>query len=548
MTDFHQAGGETYFSDYFRKARKCVKELQERLPQTRISVVQGDEAAQEAYFAAAQIFNLRLQFNPLAIVFCRNKEDVATAYKTAIENDIPVRVRGGGHDHEGESTGTNVVLIDLSEINDVHVDKVSGIARVGAGNRFIKLTTDLAGEDVMIAHGTCATVCVSGYTFGGGWGPWTRKMGMNCEHLKGATIMLGDGSIVDVDEKDGHVPDLLWALRGGGGMSYGIVTELRLQTFPLPAELIKFELEWNPYNKLQLSPLQNVPTLDVLQAWERVITSPETSRLIGTNLKINGIPADPLFDYRKVYHNCVMYGYFEGNRQQLETFIEQAFGNIPPHLKIDGEGGTNPKENYGHRLMSRWDRESYAAVVRSMNPDGLLEGKPIPPDLDAPAPHKITSRLVNKDGLGNAGYEALLRSLTSPLIYAENRPLGLFTYVTLGAIAGDYYRTHPVGNSAFPYRDRLYTIQYQTWWNTDEFYKSFFQNSPVYDFVNRAMDWIETSRDAEIPNTSGAFISFKDSAVPTRTYFDSSYERLKLIKRTYSRDPDNHLRSRKTII
>jgi len=92
----------------------------------------------------------------------RNTDEVAVTYKTAIANHIPVRVRGGGHDHEGDSTGTNVVLIDLSQIDHVLIDKAAGIARIGAGNRFNKLTTDLANEDVMIAHGTCATVCVSG--------------------------------------------------------------------------------------------------------------------------------------------------------------------------------------------------------------------------------------------------------------------------------------------------------------------------------------------------------------------------------------------------
>jgi len=535
-----------YYRDYFEKAQKCLDQLRERLPETRILTAQGALAEQESYFVAAQIFNTRLQFNPLAIVLVSNTDEVAVTYKTAIANQIPVRVRGGGHDHEGDSTGTNVVLIDLSQIDHVLIDKAAGIARIGAGNRFNKLTTDLANEDVMIAHGTCATVCVSGYTFGGGWGPWTRKMGMNCEHLKGATIVLGDGSVAELDEgPDGQVPELLWALRGGGGMSYGIVTELRLQTFPLPKELIKFELEWNPYNPEHTVPACDHPTLQVLQAWERAICSAETSKLIGTNLKINGIPYREPFHYQTVCHNCVMYGYFEGNRAELDAFVLWAFGSLPPTLTIDGEGGTDPKIGYGERLMSSWDRESFADVVQDMS---LEQGVPIPPDLDAPAPHKITSRLVNADGLGDKGYEQLLRSLTSPLIFPGNRGLGLFTYVTLGAIAGDYYRAHPLGNSAFPYRDRRYTIQYQAWWNTEACYRELFQNSPVYDYVNRALDWIETARQFDIPGTSGAFISFKDSAVPTGVYFDKNYERLQDIKRQYARDPNNHLRSRKTIL
>jgi Berberine and berberine like len=51
-----------------------------------------------------------------------------------------------------------------------------------------------------------------------------------------------------------------------------------------------------------------------------------------------------------------------------------------------------------------------------------------------------------------------------------------------------------------------------------------------------------------IPNTSGAFISFKDIAVPTSVYFDKNYEKLKQIKIDNSKDPNNHFRTRKTII
>jgi hypothetical protein len=69
--------------------------------------------------------------------------------------------------------------------------------------------------------------------------------------------MLGDGSILDVDEKDGKVPELLWALRGGGGLSYGILTELRIQTFALPKELIKFELHWNHYDEREEYPQED---------------------------------------------------------------------------------------------------------------------------------------------------------------------------------------------------------------------------------------------------------------------------------------------------
>jgi hypothetical protein len=557
---------EKFLSSYFDKAQACVEELRRKLKNVEIHVAQNKYRIEvERYFLASQTFNTRLQQNPLIILYCKSAKHVATAYKIAIKHGIPVRVRAGGHDHEGESSGTNVVLIDVSKMKKIEVD-AKGIAKIGAGNRFIRLTKKLAKQKVMIAHGTCATVCVTGFTLGGGWGPWTRKMGMNCEHLKGATLMLGDGSMVEVDEDEkGNVPDLLWALRGGGGMSYGIVTELRLQTFALPEELIKFELHWNAYDVKEETITETYPTVQVLQAWEKVIQATDTAQVIGTNLKINARPTVECFDYETVCHNCCMYGYWEGEKAALRAFVKERFKAVPPTLVIEGEGGTDPQKHdesgglmgniereggtdpqkhyESGALMGNWGRVSFAKIKEK------LGGKPIPPDLDEPAPHKITSRLVNKEGLGAEGYKQLLLSLTSPLVFKENRPMGLFTYVTLGAIVGDYYRNNAdSAKSAFPYKDKLYTIQYQTWWNTDDKHREQYQDSPVYANINRAMDWIDAVRNHLIPNTSGAFISFKDNGVPTSVYFDKSYDRLKEIKRLYVKDLENHLRTRKTII
>ncbi len=558
---------EQYFKTYFQKAVDCVTQLKEKLKGVVIhSALDKEIQAQENYFLAAQVFNTRLQQNPLAIVYCKTAQNVSDAYLIAIANEIPIRVRAGGHDHEGESSGTNVVVIDVSAMTDITIDKTAGIAKIGAGCRFNYLTAELAKQNVMIAHGTCATVCITGFTLGGGWGPWTRKMGMNCEHLVGVTLVLGDGKIIEIDDKNdgwfGQMPGsdaLLWALRGGGGMSYGIVTELRLKTFELPKELIKFELHWNHYDDKEEYPKDEVATLKILQAWEEIIESPDTSKLIGTNLKINARPEVANFNYEEITHSCCMYGYWEGNEADFINFVDKSFEKVPPPvIKIDGEGGEspeNPQERYikGKGMASNWDRESSAQVQAKLAPKGLLKGEPIPPDEDDPAPHKITSRLVNSGGL-KEGYKQFLLSLTSPLVLPKNRSMGLFTYVTLGAIVGDYYKQiteKKAQNSAFPYKDKLYTIQYQAWWNESDKnhqYPAPSQSKPVYENINRAMDWIDAARTFDIPNTSGAFISFKDSSIPASVYFDKNYEQLRYIKEQLSRDPFNHLRTRKTIL
>ena len=565
------------------------------------------------YNKASQVFNRRFQKKPFAIIYCECTQDVQLVYKDAIANNLPIRVRSGGHDHEAECTGTNVVLLDMSRINHVEVSHNKKFARIGPGIRFKDLTPQLALNEVMIPHGTCATVGVAGFTFGGGWGPWTRKHGMNCEGLVGATVVLGNGDIVKLTTNYSDKKDLLWALKGGGGMSYGIVTELQLEVFPLPEKLIKYELEWNPYEENDPSAIpinrDNKLTKAIIKAWENVIINKNDNysgkdftndQLIGTNLKVSGkhLEGNPDdFNPEEAIHNCIMYGYWQGTEESLRSFVDHCFTGEarPSELRLIGKGGQ--RLNYADDgLMSSWDRESFSAVKRtiklagmdtvaktsaeatvkkneptydkiykigesiakSSNMDMATEifellsiRRPLPPDLDAPAPHKITSRFADKGGLGDVGINQLISSLTSELISPDNRSLGLFNYITLGAIVGEYYdnmSAEAKGRSAFPYKDRAYTIQYQTWWNTELLQKEEEQDNEVYRKTNRALDWMQVCRDYEIENSGGSFISFKDASIPTKTYFDDNYEDLIEVKNTYSKDPLNHFRTRKTIL
>ncbi|WP_028295158.1 FAD-binding oxidoreductase [Oceanobacter kriegii] len=575
---------ETYALNIHESRRFRDQMIEAGFPPARL-LMQGDPKAGlipglSAYQAECLVFNTRYQYQPFAIVMCETTREVQQAYQLASQLNLPIRLRAGGHDHAGESSGDNVILIDVTGIRDFTMEGEE--AQIGAGYRFYQLTPELAKVDRMIAHGTCATVGLTGFIQGGGWGPWTRKYGMCCEHLMGAILVRGDGSVVMVHEKGGEViehfdnqgqpillgekgtpldatenSDLLWALRGGGGMSYGILTRIFVKTFPLPATIHRFQIYWNNEPD-STTPSADCTTLEVLQTWEDVINSNATPGLLGTNLQINAINNTGCGDdYASWKHTCLMYGYWEGSEDALKAFVDQHFGktgvNVDTDLQIGAASGAAHESNkYEHRLMSDWGRDSLYDRMLDKGLDNLplLQGTPFKPDYDAPAPHKITSRFVTADGLktGN-GYQQFLQSLTSPLVLKDSRDHGLNSYVTLGAIQGDFYIEQQQSlDVAFPYRDCQYTIQYQTWWNTQLIEKLAQQDSPVFVDTNRAMDWIDEGRMADIDGTKGAFISFKDPAVPTEQYFDSSYERLVSVKQNCVKDTFNHLRTRKTIV
>ncbi len=510
---------------------------------------------QAAYGSKRQIFNLKFQFKPLAIVLCKCTEHVQQVVKIANDFDYIIRVRSGGHDHEGECSGTDTILIDLSEMTAVKVDKKAGLARIQPGNIFQDLIPKLAKEDVCIPHGTCGTVGIAGFSMGGGWGPWTRIHGMCCESLVGATIVLGNGEVIELTPEC-EQKELLWALRGGGGFSYGIVTELVIKTFQLPKTTIKFNAVW-----------QYTPAFTVLKHWEDWIAADKNQQLIGTNLMIMAIPTPKeSIPIREAVHSCTFYGYFAGSKEELYEHMKVWFADlVPTTVTIIPPGIVDGKEQ-PHKFDS-WDRLTSSSPLLGRNrpllnaknlfklsdldSDVLLHAEYIPPDVDAPAPHKITSRLTAEEW-NDKGRESLIASLQSDLLFNEGEKAGLLCYVTLGAISGSYYANYkdpgfPYG-SAFPYKKRKYTIQYQVWWDQGEEDIKLGKKYNVHQYTNRAEDWIEVCRKRDFPETSGAFISFKDDGVPTRTYFMQSYDELKRIKEEFSKDPRNRFSSRKTII
>ncbi|MGL4223195.1 MAG: FAD-binding protein [Shewanella sp.] len=526
-----------------------------------------------AYEKACQLFNRRLQKKPLAIIKCRSRQDVKIVYKTAVDYHLAISVRSSGHDHEGESGETNSIVLDLELMNDIELDPISGIVAVEPGCTIGRLTSYLAQKGLMLPHSTSASHALAGFIMGGGWGPWCRKYGMCCEGLVQAEIVLGVGETQVVSAA--NKPELLWALKGGGGLSYGIVTRFFVQTFALPPSLLKFELEWNPYLQDSQQLQQTTPTLGLLERWEQIILADNLPCLLGTNLKIQAKSAiveeqkrplassvteteDPMF----AKHNCIMYGYWEGNPASLVHFIKTQFSDVslkPSRVQIDAMGGLT--QAYGDELMESWNRETIQDLQPILNHrmTELINDKDIQlyknqrqhaQDLLRPAPHKVTSRFAHSQGL-KQGHIALIESLTSSQLIEDNRQLGLFTYVTLSAITGDFYRKlsdSQKTQSAFAFKDHAYIVQYQAWWNNELQEQVLMQANPVYTRVNRALDWIDSCRDATIANSSGAFINFKDNTIPTARYFGKNYPLLQQVKASYCQDPLNHFRSRKSII
>ena len=161
---------------------------------------------------------------PKIIAYCTVVNDVRLALKWARQKkDWVVTCRSGGHSTAGFSVNNGMVL-DVSQMNLVTIDKTTMTARVSAGANWGGVIDELDANQVHTITGDCGSVGVAGYTMGGGYGFTSREFGMCLDNVLQMTVMLYDGTIVYATQTN-H-PDLFWAMRGGTGNNFGVLLEI----------------------------------------------------------------------------------------------------------------------------------------------------------------------------------------------------------------------------------------------------------------------------------------------------------------------------------
>lgn len=170
------------------------------------------------------LWNGAIQHEPVAVVRPGTAQDVAAALTG--RGELAVSVRGGGHDWAGRAIRDGGLVLDLRGMNTVEVDPRRRIATIGGGTTTGEVLAATEPHGLVAAAGNSASVGFTGLTLGGGYGPLAGLHGLAVDNVLGAQVVLADGRIVDVDAD--HEPELLWAIRGGGG-NFGVVTALRVE-------------------------------------------------------------------------------------------------------------------------------------------------------------------------------------------------------------------------------------------------------------------------------------------------------------------------------
>ncbi|OWT75010.1 MULTISPECIES: FAD-binding oxidoreductase [unclassified Achromobacter] len=196
------------------------------------------------YDDARRIWNAMIDRYPAVIVRCAGVADVLSSLSFAREHQLPIAIRGGGHNIAGSAICTDGLVLDMSTMKSVRIDPDAQRAYVEPGATLADFDHEAQAFGLATPLGINSTTGVAGLTLGGGFGWLSRRYGMTIDNLISADVVTADGKLVHASASS-H-PDLFWALRGGGG-NFGVVTLFEFQLHRVGTEvfggLIVFPLD-----------------------------------------------------------------------------------------------------------------------------------------------------------------------------------------------------------------------------------------------------------------------------------------------------------------
>jgi FAD/FMN-containing dehydrogenase len=175
------------------------------------------------YDGTLPAYNLRTELRPMVRVLVKTPRGMAQAVSWVRDKSLPFALRSGGHSFEGFSQSDSVV-IDARLMKDIAFDARSGVLSVGAGATLGDVYKYVAPRGFGFPGGSCPTVGIAGHTMGGGFGLLARERGLACDALTAIEMIGPDGRAVAASAQSNT--ELFWACRGGGGGSFGAVTQL----------------------------------------------------------------------------------------------------------------------------------------------------------------------------------------------------------------------------------------------------------------------------------------------------------------------------------
>jgi len=187
-----------------------------------------------SYDQVRKVFYGKWDRRPAAIVRPTDAAEVAQVVGLARDSGLELAVRSGGHSLAGHSVAEGGIVLDLSRMTALEVDRERRTAWAQTGLTAGAYTAAVGADGLVTGFGDTGSVGIGGLTLGGGVGFLVRKHGLTIDNLLAAELVCADGRVLQVDHE--RHPDLFWAIRGGGG-NFGVATRLQFRLHELPGIL-----------------------------------------------------------------------------------------------------------------------------------------------------------------------------------------------------------------------------------------------------------------------------------------------------------------------
>ncbi|CAH8349702.1 unnamed protein product [Eruca vesicaria subsp. sativa] len=440
----------------------------------------------------------------IAIVTAKHVSHIQATVVCAKSNGIQIRIRSGGHDYEGLSYISTVpfVILDMYNLRSITIDVPSKKAWVQAGATLGELYTKIsnASETLAFPAGVCSTVGVGGHISGGGYGNLMRKYGLTVDNVVDALLVDLNGKLLN---RSTMGEDLFWAIRGGGGGSFGVILSWKINLVEVPKILTVFRVS---------KTLEQGGT-DVLYKWQFV------SSKLPDGLFIRAMP-------QVVKRTIVVkfYAQFLGRANELVSIMNQSL----PELGL-----------------KRQDCQEMSWIKTTLFWEDLPVGTPTSILLDRPSrPEKFFKSKSDyvKKPIPKEGIEKIFNVM---LKFSNNMYMQWNPY-------GGVMDKIPASATPFPHRKgNLFKVQYYTSWldanatkGSLDMMKKLYEVAEPYVSSNPREAFLNY-RDNDIGSNPSDETNVDEAEIYGSKYFLGNLKRLMDVKAKY--DPENFFKNEQSV-
>jgi FAD/FMN-containing dehydrogenase len=193
------------------------------------------------YEESRTVWNAMIDRQPAVVARCLGVADVIASVQFARDNDILLSIKGGGHNIAGLATADGALMLDMSLMRGVWVDRQKTIAHAQAGCLLGDVDRETQVVGLAAVLGFVSLTGIAGLTLGGGFGYLTRRWGWTSDTVVGIDVVTADARLVRASGDENA--DLFWGLRGGGG-NFGVVTGIDYALYPVGPEIVGGVVAW----------------------------------------------------------------------------------------------------------------------------------------------------------------------------------------------------------------------------------------------------------------------------------------------------------------